>query len=60
MRVIRETQDSIVRIIDLGCGTGSLMLEILKVFPKVELIGIDFDPTLLPLAQNRLANAIVL
>ncbi|MHC4499684.1 MAG: SAM-dependent methyltransferase, partial [Planctomycetota bacterium] len=26
-RLIRETQDSIVRIVDLGCGTGSLMLE---------------------------------
>jgi SAM-dependent methyltransferase len=55
-RLIRETQDSIVRIVDLGCGTGSLMLEMLETFPKAELTGIDFDPTLLPLAQNRLTK----
>ena len=55
-RLIRETQDSIARIIDFGCGTGSLMLHMLKAFPKAELIGIDFDPTLLPLAQNRLTE----
>jgi SAM-dependent methyltransferase len=55
-RLIRETQDSIVRIVDLGCGTGSLMLEMLEAFPKVELTGVDFDPTLLPLARNRLTK----
>jgi len=54
--LVRETQDSIKRIVDLGCGTGSLMLEMLKAFPNVELTGIDFDPTLLPLAQNRLTK----
>ena len=56
IRLIGETQDSIVRIVDLGCGTGSLMLEMLEAFPNVELTGIDFDPTLLPLARNRLAK----
>ena len=55
-RLIRETQNSVVRIVDLGCGTGSLMLEMLEAFPKAELIGIDFDPTLVPLAQNRLTK----
>ncbi|MHC4216291.1 MAG: class I SAM-dependent methyltransferase [Planctomycetota bacterium] len=55
-RLIRETQDSIVRIVDLGCGTGSLMLKMLEAFPNVELTGIDFDPTLIPLAQNRLTK----
>lgn len=54
--LIRETQDSVIRIVDLGCGTGSLMLEMLETFPNAELTGIDFDPTLLPLAQNRLAE----
>jgi len=32
------------------------MLEILRAFPKAKLIGIDFDPTLLPLARQRLAK----
>jgi len=53
-RLIRVTQNPVTRIVDLGCGTGSLMSEMLKAFPKARLTGIDFDPTLLPLAQNRL------
>jgi SAM-dependent methyltransferase len=55
-RMVRDTQNSAARVVDLGCGTGSLMLEILKVLPEAQLIGIDFDPTLLPLARKRLAE----
>ncbi len=54
--LIRQTQNPVQRIVDLGCGTGSLMLEMLYAFPKAKIMGIDFDPTLLPLAQNRLAK----
>lgn len=53
-QLIRETQGSVGYILDLGCGTGSLMLEMLKNFPKTRVFGIDFDPTLLPLACKRL------
>src|SRR3989339_1394799 len=53
-RLIRDTQDNITNILDLGCGTGSLMLEMLKAFPQAEVFGVDFDPTLLPLARKRL------
>jgi SAM-dependent methyltransferase len=56
VRMIQDTQNSVTRIIDLGCGTGSLMLEMLRAFPKAEVVGIDFDPTLLPLASKRLAK----
>ena len=56
IRLIRDTQKSVAQIIDLGCGTGSLMLEVLRAFPKAKLVGIDFDPTLLPLARQRLAK----
>lgn len=55
-QLIKETQNPVTRIVDLGCGTGSLMSEMLEAFPKVQITGIDFDPTLLPLAQNRLAK----
>ncbi len=55
-RMVRDTQNSAARVVDLGCGTGSLMLEILKALPKSQLIGIDFNPTLLPLARKRLAK----
>lgn len=56
IRLIRETQPSVESILDLGCGTGSLMLAVLEAFPKVEVVGIDFDPTLLWLAKARLAD----
>ena len=55
-QLIKETQHSVNRIVDLGCGTGSLMSEMLKAFPKAKITGIDFDPTLLPLAQERFAK----
>ena len=55
VQLVHETQSNIRCILDLGCGTGSLMLETLKTFPDVKVFGIDFDPTLLPLARKRLA-----
>ena len=56
VRLIRETQHSVRTTLDLGCGTGSLMLSILEAFPQVESTGIDFDPTMLWLAEARLAH----
>lgn len=41
-------------ILDLGCGTGSIMLECLLAFPSSQVKGIDFDFTLLALAKERL------
>ncbi len=52
-RLIQDTQPSLTGIIDLGCGTGSLMLHLLKMLPDVHVLGIDMDPTLLPLARKR-------
>ncbi len=52
--MIKGTQKKISKIIDLGCGPGSLMATVLEYFPNVEVIGIDFDPTLLLLANIRL------
>ncbi|MBW8002460.1 MAG: class I SAM-dependent methyltransferase [Planctomycetes bacterium] len=56
VQLVRETQGSISHILDLGCGTGSLMLEMLKAFPDSEVFGIDFDRTLLSLACKRLGS----
>jgi ubiquinone/menaquinone biosynthesis C-methylase UbiE len=56
IRLIRETQYPVTAILDLGCGTGSLMLSILEAFPESEIVGIDFDPTLLWLAEARLTD----
>jgi SAM-dependent methyltransferase len=43
-------------LVDLGCGSGSLTVRLLEAFPDAQVIGIDIDPTLLPLAQLRTAR----
>ena len=54
VRLVRETVSPVTRVLDLGCGTGSLMKAFLDAFPEAEAYGVDFDPVLLPLAQQRL------
>jgi len=54
--LIKATQDSPARILDLGCGTGSLMLSVLEAFPAAQVVGVDFDPTMLWLARARLES----
>ena len=56
VQLIADTQAVITRILDIGCGTGSLMLPVLKRFPAADVYGIDFDPTLLALARRRLTD----
>ena len=45
-------------VVDLGTGSGTLALRILKVRPKARLIGIDEDAAMLGLAGKRLRNRI--
>lgn len=52
--LVREAVSPVERVLDLGCGTGSLMQPFLEAFAAAEIYGIDFDPVLLPLAQQRL------
>jgi SAM-dependent methyltransferase len=41
-------------VLDLGCGTGSLAMEILTAMPEVHVVGLDLDPSMLLLARRRL------
>lgn len=45
------------RILDLGCGTGSLMLELTRQQPAAYIVGLDADPQTLTRAQAKLAKA---
>ncbi len=42
------------RLLDIGCGTGTLLLEAVRETPGARLTGIDPDPQILSLAQRKL------
>lgn len=45
------------RILDLGCGTGTLALMIRRSQPQAEVEGLDADPVMLARAQRKSAEA---
>lgn len=55
-RIIRAVQPDPRIILDIGCGAGSLTLRLAQAFPDARIVGVDFDATLLALAQARCAE----
>ena len=45
------------RILDLGCGTGSMTLMLKQAFPKAEVIGLDLSPYMLAMANYKAKQA---
>lgn len=45
------------RILDLGCGTGTLATMIKRTHPSAEVVGLDADPKVLKLARTKLEAA---
>lgn len=45
------------RILDLGCGTGTLVMLIKEVCPSAEVIGIDADEQILQIASSKIMKA---
>jgi SAM-dependent methyltransferase len=56
VRMLRATQPPGCRVLDLGCGPGSLTLALLESMPEAQVWGIDFDRAVLLLARERLAR----
>lgn len=45
------------RILDLGCGTGSMTVMLQQAFPQAEVIGMDLSPYMLAVAEDKAKNA---
>ncbi len=44
------------RLLDLGCGTGTLVLLARRRLPRATVIGVDGDPTILAIARRKAAR----
>jgi 3' terminal RNA ribose 2'-O-methyltransferase Hen1 len=42
------------RVLDLGCGSGALLADLLKVRSYTEVVGVDVSPQVLTMAERRL------
>ncbi len=47
------------RVLDVGCGTGSLSVLIKRLYPSVEVVGLDPDPRALARAERKAQRASV-
>src|SRR5215470_9321324 len=47
------------RVLDLGCGTGTMSVAIKKLHPQVEVVGIDPDPKALIRARAKAARSAI-
>lgn len=45
------------RVLDLGCGTATLALQIKQTQPEAEVVGIDIDPEMLAMGWAKARNA---
>ncbi|MGH9872279.1 MAG: class I SAM-dependent methyltransferase [Pyrinomonadaceae bacterium] len=46
-----------MRVLDIGCGTGTLAIMVKQVHPEAEVFGIDADSKILALARAKAAKA---
>src|SRR5215208_58148 len=45
------------RLLDLGCGTGTLVLLARRRYPDAAVVGVDGDPTILAIARHKARRA---
>jgi len=44
-------------VLEIGCGTGNLLVQLAKAFPRARVVGVDIDADSLALARNRIDKA---
>jgi ubiquinone/menaquinone biosynthesis C-methylase UbiE len=45
------------KVLDLGCGTGTLTIQIKQFLPQIEMFGLDGDPSVLQIAREKAKTA---
>ena len=56
-RVLVEVPRSPKLILDIGCNTGWVTLELARRFPTSRVVGIDIDPAMISAARSRVRSA---
>lgn len=56
LEVLAQVLPARARVLDLGCGTGSLSERILRRFPAARAYAVDFDPVLLRVGREGLGD----
>jgi len=46
----------VTRILDVGCGTGVVGYDLLKLIPSAQLVGLDIEPSILQVARQNLPD----
>ena len=52
LRLANLPREDKVRILDLGCGPGSLTFRALWHYPNAHIVAVDFDPVMLAMGRN--------
>ncbi|ELR98212.1 class I SAM-dependent methyltransferase [Gloeocapsa sp. PCC 73106] len=47
-------------ILDLGCGTGTLLQSLSHLFPEAQLVGLDFSQEMINIAKKKLPDSVKL
>jgi ubiquinone/menaquinone biosynthesis C-methylase UbiE len=53
----QATLSSTHRVLDIGCGTGTMLMLMKRLYPLVDVVGLDPDPKALTRARKKAARA---
>ena len=54
--IVLEKPDAAFRFLDIGCGTGILLMRLHEKFPQAALAGVDISPGMIKMAASKAAN----